>query len=49
LKEDEFQIDHACANIFDMRGAVLEEAVEQGYLTLDKANDKKTLGAYLVI
>ena len=49
LKEDEFQIDHACANIFDMRGAVLEEAVKQGYLTLDSGNDQKTLGAYLVI
>ena len=49
LKEDKFQIDHACANIFAMRGAVLEEAIKQGYLSLDKNNDNQTLGAYLVI
>ncbi len=49
LKEDEFQIDHACANIFSMRGAVLEEAIRQGYLTFDKDNEKQMLGAYLVI
>ena len=49
LKEDEFQIDHACANIFSMRGAVLEEAIKQGYLTFDKDNDKQMLGAYLSI
>ena len=49
LKEDEFQIAHACVNIFCMRGAVLEEAIRQGYLTFDKDNDKQMLGAYLVI
>lgn len=49
LKEDEFQIDHACANIFSMRGAVLEEAIKQGYLSFDKDNDKQMLGAYLMI
>ena len=49
LKEDEFQIDHACANIFAMRGAVLEEAIKQGYLSFDKDNDKQMLGAYLII
>ncbi len=49
LKEDEFQIAHACANIFAIRGAVLEEAIKQGYLTFDKDNDKQMLGAYLVI
>ena len=49
LKEDVYQIDHACANIFAMRGAVLEEAIKQGYLTFDKDNDKQMLGAYLVI
>ena len=49
LKEDVFQIDHACANIFSMRGAVLEEAIKQGYLSFDKDNDKQMLGAYLVI
>ncbi len=49
LKEDEFQIDHACVNIFSMRGAVLEEAIKQGYLSFDKDNNKQMLGAYLVI
>ena len=49
LKEDEFQIDHACANIFAIRGAVLEEAMRQGYLTFDKGNNKQMLGAYLII
>ena len=49
LKEDEFQIDHACANIFAMRGAILEEAIKQGYLSFDKNNDKQMLGAYLII
>lgn len=49
LKEDVFQIDHACANIFAMRGAVLEEAIKQGNLTFDKDNDKQMLGAYWVI
>ena len=49
LKEDEFQIDHACTCICTMRGAVLEEAIRQGYLSLDKKNDKQMLGAYLVI
>jgi len=49
LKEDEFQINHACSCIFSMRGAVLEEAIKQGYLSFDKNNDKQMLGAYLVI
>ena len=49
LKDDAFQIDHACANIFSMRGAVLEEAIKQGYLTFDNNNDKQILGAFLVI
>ena len=49
LKEDEFQIDHACVNIFAIRGAVLEEAIKQGYLSFDKSNEKQMLGAYLII
>ncbi len=49
LKSDEFQIDHACANIFAMRGAVLEEAIKQGYLSFDKNKDNRALGAYLII
>ncbi len=31
LENDEYQIDHACANVFAMRGMVLEEALRQGY------------------
>ena len=49
LKEDEFQIDHACANIFAIHGAILEEAIKQGYLSFDKSNGKQMLGAYLII
>ena len=49
LNEDEFQIDHACANIFAIRGAVLEEAIKQGYLSFDKDNDKQMLGAFSYI
>ena len=49
LKADEFQIDHACANVFAMRGAVLEEAIRQGYLLFDKNRDNRALGAYLII
>ena len=49
LKEDEFQIDQACANIFTMRGAVLEAAIKQEYLLFDKESNKKMLGAYLVV
>jgi RNA polymerase sigma factor (sigma-70 family) len=49
LKEDEFQIDHAGMNVFAMRGAVLEEAIQQGYLSFDKNNDRQVLGAYLIL
>ena len=49
LKDDEFQIDHACANIFALRGAVLEEAIRQGYLSYDEKDERRMLGAFLVI
>jgi len=48
LREDTYQVDHACANIFTMRGAVLEEAIKQGYLS-NKNTENRILGAYLVI
>lgn len=48
LKDDTYQVDHACANIFTMRGAVLEEAIKQGYLSTENAGNKM-LGACLVI
>ena len=49
LKEDAFQIAHACVNVFTLRGAVLEEAIRQEYLSFDQGNDKQMLGAYLII
>lgn len=49
LKKDEFQINHACANIFDFRGAILEEAIHQGYISYDEHDDSKMLGALLTI
>ncbi len=49
LQDNEFQIDHACANIFSLRGAVVEEAMKQGYLSYGENSDKRILGSYLVI
>ena len=49
LKEDSFQIDHACANIFHIRGAIFEEAIRTGYLSVDTEKVDPTLGAYLVL
>lgn len=49
LKNDAFQIDHACANIFSLRGAVLEEALRQGYLEYGESDGRKMLGAELRI
>lgn len=49
LKDDEYQIDHACANIFDLRGAVLEEALRQGYIFYKEHDERKMLGTFLRI
>ncbi len=49
LRDDEYQIDHACRNIFDMRGAILEEAIRQGYLYYNKDDAKRILGAYITV
>ena len=49
LKEDEYQIDHACANIFDLRGAILEEALRQGYISYEENDERKMLGTFLRI
>ncbi|MDD4774020.1 MAG: sigma-70 family RNA polymerase sigma factor [Eubacteriales bacterium] len=49
FRDDRYQIDHACANIYEMRGAVLEEAIRTGYITWAENDDRKMLGAYLVI
>lgn len=49
LKNDAFQIDHACANIFSLRGAMLEEALRQGYIGYDENDERKMLGTELRI
>ena len=49
LKEDEYQIDHACANVFDLRGAILEEALRQGYISYADNDERKMLGTFLRI
>ena len=49
LKEDEYQIDHACANVFNLRGAVLEEALRQGYISYEENDERKMLGTFLRI
>ena len=49
LKDDEYQIDHACANIFGLRGAVLEEALRQGYISYAENDERKMLGTFLRI
>ncbi len=52
MKNDRHQIDHACANIFTTRGAILEEALRIGYIEYGdgeaEAKDRM-LGAYIVI
>jgi RNA polymerase sigma factor (sigma-70 family) len=49
LKDDQYQIEHACANIYEMRGAVLEEALKTGYITYSDNDSRNMLGAYLII
>lgn len=48
LRDDQYQIDHACANIYQMRGAVLEGALEAGYISYAENDERKMLGAYLL-
>lgn len=49
LKTDEYQIGFACANVYEMRGAVLEEALRMGYLTYEENDPRIMLGASLLI
>lgn len=49
FKDDRYQIDHACANIYEMRGAVLEESLRTGYISYAENDERKMLGAYLKI
>lgn len=46
LKNDSHQIEQACGNIFSLRGAVLEEAISDGYLTY---SGSPVIGAFLNI
>ena len=47
LQNDRYQIEHACANLFDLRGAVLEEALRTGYITYADDDPRRMLGAVL--
>ena len=49
LKEDTIQIATACSLISAVRGAILDEAVKQGYLTYDEHNHDRMLGAFLTL
>lgn len=49
LKDNKTQVEFACENIFMIRGAVLEEAIKQGYLSFCEDNNNQMLGAYLII
>ncbi len=49
LKEDAYQMEHACANVFNLRGAVLEEALRQGYITYSEHDERNMLGVSLRI
>jgi len=49
MKDDLYQIGHACINILEIRGAILEEALRTGYISYAENDDRKMLGAYLII
>ena len=47
LKNDTKQIEFACSTITPFQGAIIEEALKQGYLHYDENEPKRILGAYL--
>ncbi|MCL2664302.1 MAG: hypothetical protein FWE82_01690 [Defluviitaleaceae bacterium] len=49
FKEDRYQTAHACASIFCTREAVLQGALASGYITFEENDERKMLGAYLII
>ena len=50
LKENKHQLNHIVSSFLStIRGAVLEEAIRQGYLTYDEAKDNRMLGVYLYV
>ena len=49
LKDDFYQIDHACGNIFEIRGVVVEGALKEGYISYGENDPRKMLGAVLKV
>ncbi len=52
MKEDSYQIMHACANVFTTRGAVTLDALKCGYTTYSDKKDEgkeRMLGAYITV
>lgn len=49
LKDDKYQIRFACRNIFNVRKAVFEGAMKRGYISYAENDDRRMLGAYLMI
>ncbi len=50
LKENKHQLNHVVQSFLTkLRGAVLEEAIHQGYLTYDEEKDNRMLGVYLYV
>lgn len=49
LKNDQHQIDFACLTIFDLRGAIIEEALKAGYITYAEDDERQMLGTFLEI
>ena len=47
LKNDTKQIEFACNTVTPFQGAIIEEALKQGYLHYDEKEPKRILGAYL--
>lgn len=47
LKNDTKQIEFACNTVTPFQGAIIEEALKQGYLHYDENEPKRILGAYL--
>ena len=49
LKNDTKQIEFACNTVTPFQGAIIEEALKQGYLHYDENEPKRILGAYLIL
>ena len=50
MKENKHQLNHVVQSFMtNLRGAVLDEAIHQGYLTYDEEKDNRMLGVYLYV